>query len=198
MNTLEYPQIRVCCYKESSSSAGLGCVNNKSKWWIHIVRWDSVLSFLSPWWVNRGASSMNYCLSTVLQKQMTHTVSVPDQIYQYEIQIFMLWFVFVKWYRTKNVLITVSGKKKCCLNKVIWFILKIVRCWVLSFMHLCMLLVLYLSSEPGRESSRVGASEADPGVPVAQIEAVADVLVECSQVSKAEWKGHTKIKSTCI
>lgn len=45
-------------------------------------------TFLSPRGINRRAS-MNYCLSTVLQKQMTHTVPVPklDLSYQYEIQI---------------------------------------------------------------------------------------------------------------
>lgn len=55
------------------------------------------------------------------------------------------------------------------------------------------MLILHLSSEPGRQSSRVRAAKADPGVPAAQIEALADVLVEQSQVSKPEPKG-TKYK----
>lgn len=43
--------------------------------------------------------------------------------------------------------------------------------------------ILHLSSEPGRQSSSIRASKADPSVPVAQIEAFADVLVKDSQVS---------------
>lgn len=43
---------------------------------------------------------------------------------------------------------------------------------------------MHLSSEPGRQSSSVRASKADPGVPAAQVEVLADVLVKNSQVSK--------------
>lgn len=49
----------------------------------------------------------------------------------------------------------------------------------------------HLSSEPGGQRSRVRASKADPGVPVAQVEALADVLVEYSQVGKSGQKTHT-------
>lgn len=49
----------------------------------------------------------------------------------------------------------------------------------------------HLSSEPGGQSSWVWASEADPGVAVAQVEALADVLVEYSQVGKSGQKKHT-------
>lgn len=44
--------------------------------------------------------------------------------------------------------------------------------------HVC--LVNHLSPEPGRQSSRVGASKADPSVSVAQVEALANVLTEYS------------------
>lgn len=50
------------------------------------------------------------------------------------------------------------------------------------------LMSCHLSSEPGGQSSRVRASKADPGVPVAQVEALADVLVEYSQVDKSGQK----------
>lgn len=48
--------------------------------------------------------------------------------------------------------------------------------------------VLHLSSEPGRQCTRVGASKADPGVSVAQVIGSADVLTEFSQVSKSGTK----------
>lgn len=51
----------------------------------------------------------------------------------------------------------------------------------------------HLSSEPGGQSSGVRASEADPGVPVAQVEALADVLVEHGQVGKSGRKTNTHI-----
>lgn len=54
------------------------------------------------------------------------------------------------------------------------------------------LMSCHLSSEPGGQSSRVRASKADPGVPVAQVEALADVLVEYSQVDKSGQK-HTHL-----
>lgn len=40
----------------------------------------------------------------------------------------------------------------------------------------------HLSSEPGRKSPWIWASKADPGVFVAQVKALADVLVENSQI----------------
>ena len=55
-----------------------------------------------------------------------------------------------------------------------------------------LLVFRYLSSEPGGQSSGVRASKADPGVPVAQIKAVADVLVEYSQVRKPGQKNTKK------
>lgn len=58
--------------------------------------------------------------------------------------------------------------------------------------------VRHLSSEPGGQSSWVRASEADPGVPVAQIEGLADVLVEYSQVSKPGWNPPPHKKWLCL
>lgn len=55
--------------------------------------------------------------------------------------------------------------------------------WLLWELHI-QFFILHLSSEPGGQSSRVRASKADPGVPVAQIETLADELVENSQVSQ--------------
>lgn len=46
--------------------------------------------------------------------------------------------------------------------------------------------IWHLPSEPGRQRSRIRASEADPSVPLAQIEALADVLVKSNQVSKSK------------
>lgn len=46
--------------------------------------------------------------------------------------------------------------------------------------------IWHLPSEPGRQRSRIRASEADPSVPPAQIEALADVLVKSNQVSKSK------------